>query len=155
MVDNFGRFYLLPKDAYVESVTDLEETALPLEYVEDKLRNAPGYKVILVDACRLETEEKGFAVAGFGVKENKLAIIFSTTEGQTSTASKDGRFSAFTYALYKTLQLKNYLDFDNSGYVEIKELLKPLQKNLREASINVNQKLEVKGDTNIPLVPVD
>jgi hypothetical protein len=155
MVDNFGNFYLLPRDAYVESITDLRETGLPLGYLKSKLRNSPGYKVIMVDACRLKTEEKGFAVAGFGVKEDNLAVIFSTTEGQTSTASRDRQYSAFTYALYKTLQVKNYLDFDNSGYVEIKELLKPLQKNLKNISVNNRQKIEVKGDVNIPLVPVD
>jgi len=69
--------------------------------------------------------------------------------------AKNGKYSAFTYSLYKTLKVGNYLDFDGSGYVELKELTKPLQKTLKEVSTNEAQKLDIKGDVNIPLIPVE
>lgn len=155
MVDNLGKFYILPKDAYIESVNDLKDTGLPLDYIKQRLEKAPGYKALMIDACRLETKEKGRAVLGFGVSTPKLAVIFSTVEGQTSTMAKNGKYSAFTYSLYKTLKVGNYLDFDGSGYVELKELTKPLQKTLKEVSTNEAQKLDIKGDVNIPLIPVE
>jgi len=45
------------------------------------------------------------------------------------------------------------LDFDGSGYVELKELVKPLEVQVEKAS-GVEQKPDIKGGKNIPVFPV-
>ncbi|MCD6490504.1 MAG: tetratricopeptide repeat protein [Thermodesulfobacterium sp.] len=154
VMDWKGRFYLLPRDASVRSETDLIETSLSLAELEKKLSLARGMKLAMIDACRVKVPWKPAVLMAEDVGRKDLAVVFTTAPGKISVAEKRGRFSAFLMALYRIASrgIEN-LDFDGSGYVELKELVKPLEVQVEKAS-GVEQKPDIKGGKNIPVFPV-
>jgi len=156
ITDSFGNFYFLPYAARVDNKVLLKLTSISLEEVENLLKEANGRKIALVDACRNLATDKGIAIGGFGVKDPKLAIIFSTSQGSVSTADREGKHSAFTKALYKVVSegLAN-LDFNNDQYVEIKEIEHSLRRWVKNFSRNPKQEPTVKGNKDLPLFPVN
>jgi len=154
VTDSKGTFYILPKDASIENEEILKETAISINKLKILLNKAKGYKVAFIDACRISPRWKP-AVLMYKPRIKHMAFIFSTTQGKISNADKEGRHSAFTKALYEMARagLKN-LDFDESGYIEIKEILKPLQNWVKKVSASSEQIPEVWGIKSIPVFPV-
>ena len=153
VVDSKGKFYILPRDAYIGDEQILAETAISIEKLKVFLNKAKGYKVAFIDACRVSPRWKP-AVLIYKPKITNTAFIFSTTQGKASNADREGKYSAFTRALYEMARsgLKN-IDLDASGYVEIKELLKPLKNWLKEISPS-EQTPDIWGMQNIPIFPL-
>ncbi len=108
-----------------------------------------------IDACRIKPSWKP-AVVVYKPKLTDQAFIFSTKEGQFSNIDKDKRYSAFTRALYEMASsgLVN-LDFDDDGYVEIKELIKPLTNWVRKVSADGKQTPDVWGPKDFEIFPVE
>ena len=154
VVDGKGRFYILPKDASIQGQEDLMETAISLEELEKKLDKATGIKLVMIDACRVEVPWKPAVIMQEKVKTKDISVLFATSPGQMSTAEKNGKNSAFLSALYNMAQKGvSNLDFNNSGYVELGEMIWPLSINLKQNSPD-KQKPELLGNKNIPIFPV-
>jgi hypothetical protein len=156
VVDSFGKFYFVPKTGRIDNEELIRLTTVSWEKVKEILQRAKKVKkVALIDACRTVTSNKGRAVAGFGVFDPNMAVIFSTVQGKVSTADMEGKHSAFTRALYKLARegLAN-LDINGDTVVEIKEIEAPLKKWVKEFSKTEDQTPEVKGNKDLPLFPV-
>ncbi len=155
VMDSEGKFYLLPSDASIEDEQALRESGIDVAYLKNVLSKAKGKKVAFIDACRVEPPWKP-AVVMFKPKIKDISIVFSTKEGQISNVDRENKYSAFTRALYEMAQagLVN-MDVDDDGYVEIKELLKPLTKWIRKVSSDPKQTPDILGPSEIPVFPVD
>ncbi len=154
IVDSKGNFYLLPSDASIEDEQTLKETAISLDTLRACLEMAKGYKVAFIDACRVNPPWKP-AVLLYKPKMSNIALIFSTQQGQISNMDKEHKHSAFTRALFELAcaGVEN-IDLDASGYVEIKEIEKPLKNWLKRVSVSPEQTPDVWGPTDIPLFPI-
>ena len=150
-----GKFYILPMDASIEDENILKESGIDIDELKRLLARAKGKKVAFIDACRIKPRWKPAAVV-YKPKLINIAFIFSTKEGQISNVDKEKRYSAFTRALYEmaTSGLFN-VDVDDDGYVEIKELMKPLTKWLRRVSADSRQTPEVWGPDDFEVFPVE
>jgi len=154
VADSRGRFYLMPRDAVVSNEMDLVETGISLDEVKRKLLFAKGVKLAIIDACRVKVPWKPAMLVTKVLPQRNLTLLFATTLGGLSATEKGERASAFLAALYQMASrgVEN-LDFDGSGYVELKELFKPLTVQIQKISV-AGQKPQVVGATNIPLFPV-
>ncbi len=154
LIDPNGVFYILPSDASIEDEEILKESAIDLNTLKRLLSRARGKKIAFFDACRIKPRWKP-AVLIYKPKLSKIAMIFSTKEGQISNSDKDGRFSAFTRALYEMVQagIVN-VDMNDDGYVEINELEKPLIKWIRRISADERQTPDFWGPKDLPVFPV-
>jgi hypothetical protein len=154
VLDGEGKFYLLPSDASIEAEKILKETAVSIDGLKGLLGEAGGYKVAFIDACRVNPPWKP-AVVMYKPPTEKMAFLFSTQQGKISNMDRERRHSAFTRALYEMARagVKN-IDLDASGYVEIKEIEKPLRNWLREVSASPDQRPDVWGIRDIPVFPV-
>jgi len=155
IVDTKGQLYLLPCDASVEEEQILTETSLSLREVEEKLLLAKGYKLAIIDACRTKAPWKpGILVKKIKSVPKSMAILFATSFSGLSFADKSHKSSAFLKTLYyMAAHGIDNLDFDGSGYVELKELIKPLKVKLTKISAG-SQKPQLIGRTDIPVFPV-
>jgi len=155
ILDSKGKFYILPADASIEDEETLEESGVNIEQLKRLLARAKGKKVAFIDACRIDPPWKP-AVVVYKPKLTDQAFIFSTKKGQLSNVDKDKRYSAFTRALYEMASsgLIN-LDFDDDGYVEIRELIKPLTKWVRKVSADDQQTPDVWGPKDFEVFPVE
>ena len=155
ITDSKGRFYILPADALIESEDLLKESGMDVEQLKRILAGAKGKKIAFIDACRINPRWKP-AVILYKPNLRSLAIIFSTKEGQTSNSDKEGQYSAFTRALYEMASsgLLN-LDFDSDGYIEIKELKKPLINWVRRLSSDDRQTPDFWGPKDFEIFPVE
>jgi hypothetical protein len=159
IMDNFGKFYFLPSNGAIVDLSMLDETALNWEKIKEILQRgnmARVKKVAIIDACRNLAMDKGFAVAGFGVSDPNMAVIFSTREKKISTLDKSLQYSAFTRALYEIAKegLVN-LDFNNDYLIELKEIEPSIKGKIKEFSISPAQEPEIIGNKNLPLFPVE
>ncbi len=155
ILDSKGKFYILPADASIEDEVALKESGVNVEELKRLLARAKGKKVALIDACRIDPPWKP-AVVVYKPNLVDIAMIFSTKQGQLSNVDKDKRYSAFTRALYEMASsgLVN-LDFDDDGYVEIKELIKPLTNWVRKVSADGKQTPDVWGPKDFEIFPVE
>ncbi len=153
VIDTKGVLHLLMSDSSIATLKILNETSLSIKDLKSELSKIKGEKVAFLDACRIESPWKP-AVVEYRPFLRNMAFVFSTSMGQLSNADKSMNFSAFTLALFKMLKegIKN-LDMDDSGYVELKEFIRPLANRLKEISYS-NQDPEVMGDKEIPVFPV-
>jgi len=154
VLDSQGVLYLLPSDASIEDEETLKETAISLKELKQTLGRAKGYKVAFIDACRVNPPWKP-AVLMYKPPVEKMAFVFSTKEGQISNMDREGKHSAFTRALYEMARagVAN-IDLDGSGYVELKEIEKPLKNWVRRISASSEQTPEIWGFSEIPLFPL-
>ncbi len=155
ILDSKGKFYILPADASIEDEEALRESGVNINTLKRLLSRAKGKKVAFIDACRIDPPWKP-AVVVYEPKLSDIAMVFSTKQGQLSNVDKDKRYSAFTRALYEMASsgLVN-LDFDDDGYVEIKELIRPLTKWVRKVSADGKQTPDVWGPKDFEIFPVE
>lgn len=122
--DNFWFFYaghgmvhehqdfLLPCDG---NPNDLRETAIPISFVTDCLRDCGAHNVVLVlDMCRNCTTDSYEGSRNIGqvigektleiARERGIVTLFSCSRGQRSYEIKDLEQGAFTYALLEGLK---------------------------------------------------
>ncbi len=135
IVDTKGELFLLPRDASVETEEDLKETALPLTELKEKLSRAKGMKLAMIDACRVKVPWKP-AVLFIRKKEKEkdMAVLFSTAPGKISMGKESSVFLSVLYRM-ASRGIEN-LDMDGSGYVELKELIRPLRVQVKKAPMN-------------------
>ena len=112
-----GKDYLMPSDGDPHP-EGIEETAIPLSYVTERLRGCgAGDVVIIYDACRDEAKAKGL---GFGQEEQKGVITLascSPNERSYEIDVSEIQQGSFTYALIEALENTqlgrgNYATFD-------------------------------------------
>ncbi|NES68522.1 MAG: hypothetical protein F6K24_26455, partial [Okeania sp. SIO2D1] len=100
------RDYLMPADADPHP-DGVEETAIPLYFVTERLRRCGADNVILfLDACRSQESSKGL---GIGEEKQKGVItIASCSPNEKSYEIEDERIKqgAFTYALLESLRIQ-------------------------------------------------
>lgn len=102
-VHHEDRDYLMPLDA---DPGDIKSTAIPLNYVTERLRRSGADNVILlVDACRSRTR------AGLGVGEEQqkgVITLFACSPKETSYEIEDSNVQqgAFTYVLLQGLRVQ-------------------------------------------------
>jgi formylglycine-generating enzyme required for sulfatase activity/uncharacterized caspase-like protein len=99
-----NRDYLMPLDG---DLGDLENSAIPLHYISERLRRSGADNVILlIDACRSDKEGRrdGF---GFG-SENQQGVItiFSCSPEEPAYEIEELQQGAFTHALLESLRLE-------------------------------------------------
>lgn len=96
-----NRDYLMPQDANPRA---LEQTAIPVSYVRERLSRSGADNVILIlDACRTEGSRAG---AGIGNESQQGAIIISScSPTQKSWEIEELQQGAFTYALLEGLRM--------------------------------------------------
>ena len=99
-----SRDYLMPLDG---DRGDLENSAIPLHYVSERLRRSGADNVILlIDACRSDKEGRrdGF---GFGAEKHQGVItIFSCSPEEPAYEIEELQQGAFTHALLESLRLQ-------------------------------------------------
>ena len=99
-----NRDYLMPLDG---DRGDLENSAIPLHYVSERLRRSGADNVILlIDACRSDKEGRrdGF---GFGAEKHQGVItIFSCSPEEPAYEIEELQQGAFTHALLESLRLQ-------------------------------------------------
>jgi len=104
--------FLLPCDG---NPHDLKETAIPISFVTDCLRDCGAENVVLVlDMCRNRTRSAEEGSRGMGevmgeqtreiAKEQGIVTLFSCSRGQRSYEIKELEQGAFTYALLEGLR---------------------------------------------------
>ena len=104
--------FLLPCDG---NPHDLKETAIPISFVTDCLRDCGAHNVVLVlDMCRNRTRSADEGSRGMGevmgeqtreiAKEQGIVTLFSCSRGQRSYEIKELEQGAFTYALLEGLR---------------------------------------------------
>ena len=98
------RDYLMPSDADPHP-DGVEDTALPLNWVTERLRRCGADNVVLVlDACRDEQNAKGL---GIGEEKQKGVITLnSCSPAERSYEIDDIQQGAFTYALLEALRIQ-------------------------------------------------
>ena len=140
----------MPRDAVVSNEMDLVETGISLDEVKRKLLFAKGVKLAIIDACRVKVPWKPAMLVTKVLPQRNLTLLFATTLGGLSATEKGERASAFLAALYQMASrgVEN-LDFDGSGYVELKELFKPLTVQIQKISV-AGQKPQVVGARTFP-----
>ncbi len=150
-----GRFYILPMDASIKKETYLKSSGIDIESLKGLLARAGGKKVAFIDACRIKPGWKP-ALVVYKPKLKDMALVFSTSEGQLSNVDRENEYSAFTRALYEMARagLVN-IDLNDDGYVEIKEIIRPLTKWVRKVSSDETQRPDVWGPKEIPVFPVE
>lgn len=96
-----NRDYLMPTDGHPQAI---EQTALPLYWITERLRRCGADNVILlIDACR--DEDKG----GLGVGRDKpqgVVTVFSCQPKEKSYEVKELQQGAFTYSLLEALRIR-------------------------------------------------
>jgi formylglycine-generating enzyme required for sulfatase activity/uncharacterized caspase-like protein len=99
-----NRDYLMPQDG---DRGDLENSAIPLHYISERLRRSGADNVILlIDACRSDKEGRrdGF---GFGAeKQQGVITIFSCSPEEPAYEIEELQQGAFTHALLESLRLQ-------------------------------------------------
>jgi formylglycine-generating enzyme required for sulfatase activity/uncharacterized caspase-like protein len=99
-----NRDYLMPQDG---DRGDLENSAIPLHYISERLRRSGADNVILlIDACRSDKEGRrdGF---GFGAERQQGVItIFSCSPEEPAYEIEELQQGAFTHALLESLRLE-------------------------------------------------
>ncbi|MGD1704019.1 GUN4 domain-containing protein [Dapis sp. BLCC M229] len=102
------RDYLMPADADPHP-DGVEDTAIPLYFVTERLRRCGADNVILfLDACRSQESSKGKGI-GIGEEKQKGVItFFSCSPNERSYEIEDERIQqgSFTYALLESLRIQ-------------------------------------------------
>lgn len=98
-----GRDYLMPIDADPD---DLEQSAIPIQYISQRLRRSGADNIILlVDACRSDEGRRD----GIGIgKERQQGVItlFSCSPEESSYEIQELEQGAFTYMLLDSLRIQ-------------------------------------------------
>ena len=98
-----GRDYLMPVDADPD---DLEQSAIPIQYISQRLRRSGADNIILlVDACRSDEGRRD----GIGIgKERQQGVItlFSCSPEESSYEIQELEQGAFTYMLLDSLRIQ-------------------------------------------------
>ena len=99
-----NRDYLMPLDG---DRGDLENSAIPLHYISERLRRSGADNVILlIDACRSDKEGRR---DGFGLgaeKQQGVITIFSCRPEESAYEIDELQQGAFTYALLESLRIQ-------------------------------------------------
>lgn len=109
-----GRNYLLPVDARLESDSDVDDEAVPLQYVLDKIHNAHNLKLVILDACRENpfnaTMKRQTAsrtvMRGLAPYEPQIAselIFYAAKDGEQAQDGDVNGHSPFAHALIARL----------------------------------------------------
>jgi uncharacterized caspase-like protein len=118
MTANDQKDYLITIDG---NPNDLQETAVPIHFVIDRLRACNAKNIVLVlDMCRDESQEVGQKSIGFDreslqrlVQERDdqqgIITLFSCSRGQSSYEIPERKQGAFTYALLEGLRSQSIL----------------------------------------------
>ncbi len=156
--DQLGNPYLVPVDASLKGEMDLNDSTIPLTFVQGQLdRLNVRSKVFIWDACRVDVPWKlihvnrriNTDIAG------DSTYIFATSSGNTSNISKQKSISAFLDSLWELARAGTAnFDLDSSGYVELMEIKDSLESRLRRTTVDSRQKLEIRGITSAKIFPV-
>lgn len=98
-----GRDYLMPLDADPE---DLERSAIPMQYVSERLRRSGADNIILlIDACRsYEGRRDGVGIGK--EKQQGVITLFSCSPEESSYEIQELEQGAFTYTLLDSLRIQ-------------------------------------------------
>ena len=156
--DQQGSPYLVPVDALLKGEMDLNESTVPLTFVQGQLdRLNVRSKVFIWDACRVDVPWKLIHVkrrANTDIASDST-YIFATSSGNTSNISKQKSISAFLDSLWELAKAGTAnFDLDSSGYVELMEIKDSLESRLRRTTVDYRQQLEIKGGINAKIFPV-
>ncbi len=96
------RDYLMPMDA---DPGDIERTAIPINYVTERLRRCGADNVILVlDACRNEGDRDGEGIGG--ETQQGVVTLFGCSPSEQSYEIEALQQGAFTHALLQALRIQ-------------------------------------------------
>jgi len=146
-----GEAYWLPVDAD-NNARYLPVTAMKVEEVYKKLQEIRDTEiVIIVDACYsgkgksvMLADAKPLVVTKIKYPKGHYSLLLASRANEISTYLDIG-YSAFTYALYKTLTSGDILDNNEDGWLEISEIKSYLTKKTKELSAQ-------KGIIQIPVI---
>jgi len=146
-----GEAYWLPVDAD-NNARYLPVTAMKVEEVYKKLQEIRDTEVvIIVDACYsgkgksvMLADAKPLVVTKIKYPKGHYSLLLASRADEISTYLDIG-YSAFTYALYKTLTSGDILDNNENGWLEISEIKSYLTKKTKELSAQ-------KGIIQIPVI---
>ncbi|RLE71847.1 MAG: hypothetical protein DRJ45_02920, partial [Thermoprotei archaeon] len=149
--DISGEAYWLPVDAD-NNARYLPVTAMKVEEVYKKLQEIRDTEiVIIVDACYsgkgksvMLADAKPLVVTKIKYPKGHYSLLLASRADEISTYLDIG-YSAFTYALYKTLTSDDILDNNENGWLEISEIKSYLTKKTKELSAQ-------KGIIQIPVI---
>lgn len=117
--------YLIPVDADIQAVDEIETAALSLDYIMDMMnRTGRGINIIILDSCRnnpFASRERSLSrgLAWMDGPTGSL-IVYSTSPGKTADDGR-GRNGIFTKHLIKSIKDSDY---------EIMDLLRQVRKNV-------------------------
>ncbi|AFY38294.1 GUN4 domain protein [[Leptolyngbya] sp. PCC 7376] len=135
------RDYLLPSDADPDPA-GIEDTAIPISYVSERLRRSGADNVILLlDACRSEQSSKDM---GIGNEKQQGVITFSScSPAERSYEIEALEQGAFTYALLESLRIQG-----EGNCATVERLSKRIKYRVKE----INRDYEKPKQTPYPIV---
>ena len=135
------RDYLLPSDADPDPA-GIEDTAIPISYVSERLRRSGADNVILLlDACRSEQSSKDM---GIGYDKQQGVITFSScSPAERSYEIETLEQGAFTHALLESLRIQGE---ENCATVE------RLAQRIKYRVSEINRDYEKPKQTPYPVV---
>lgn len=143
-----GEAYIMPSDGLKELI---EGTAVPLNYMETKMRDAKaGHRILLVDACQQRVSARSVASPGL-VSTKAFADAFSEPTGQVKVMScspgqlsfeyraKDGVGQGlFTHGFLRAL--RGAADADATGIVRLGSVVEYLEMYVPQKSQEVYER---------------
>ena len=120
-----GVNYLIPTDAKLQSVIDVEDEAVPLTRVTAKVALAQKLGLVIMDACRNNPFVRSMQVAGLAKSvgtrglgrpaeteaERPVLVAYAARHGQVALDG-DGRNSPYVQALLETLEREPDLEIN-------------------------------------------
>jgi hypothetical protein len=109
-----GRNFLVPVDAELKRVTDVEDEALPLDRVLTRITAAGKLQLVILDACRFNPFKQRMAGAGTRLigerglarvepAHSNIIVAYAARDGQAALDGKPGENSPYARALVKHL----------------------------------------------------
>jgi TPR repeat protein len=101
------RNYLVPVDAAIRAMSDVDRSMLPLDAIKSTVHEAKRLKMIVLDACRDDPFAQALkdapglrtGLANPKHSDNNLVIVYAASEGQVAEDGGQGENSPFAQAL--------------------------------------------------------
>lgn len=144
-----GQDYLMPADADPE---DVEQTAIPVSYVKERLRRSGADNVVmLLDACRADNSRSSSS----GYTNNELPgliIFYSCSPNETSYEIDELQQGSFAYALIEGLRGGRISTVEKLD-LHIKIRVPELNKQYKKPAQNPYVTVEPISKTHLILIP--